>query len=144
MISYFEDADKAFSDLFGAATYRVTGNTYDNGGVVPPSTEILWDYLTIHTKLFMHFGFSVLYYSLAGILIVSVLGIATSYQSTIRLVLGIFLSLVVSSGWVMVMPQYAAQHWHFIPRHYFLSVFFTTISILIVAGKLKIQKNQLA
>jgi hypothetical protein len=39
-------------------------------------------------------------------------------------------ALVVSSLWVVLMHQYSAQHWHFIPRHYFLAVFVPLLALL--------------
>jgi len=109
----------AIRDFVSIGRFRALGSAYDNGVTLPSTWRVLADYLVVQTALPRHFGVSVLW--LSGISWVAAW--ALERRSLLRGAARIALALLVSSLWVAVMPQYAAQHWHFIPRHYFLAVF---------------------
>jgi hypothetical protein len=126
VVHYFDSFDKALSDFFSTAAYRSQSITYDDGSTTPSMLSILWNYLTIYSGTYTHLGVPAIYYSLTGAIIIFM----ASPNNKYRLIFGIFLSLLIASAWVIVMPQHAAQHWHFIPRHYFICIFFTSIAVL--------------
>lgn len=127
VINYLGSLDKALLDFSGTAAYRSQSITYDDGSALPSTASLLWSYLTTYSGSWRHLGWSALYYSVIGSIII--LALPSSAQKY-RLILGIYLSLFIASLWVITMPQHAAQHWHFIPRHYFICIFFTSIAVL--------------
>lgn len=126
VINYFDSFDIALSDFISTAAYRSQSISYDNGSTTPSMFAILWSYLTTYSGIHTHIGFPVIYHALIGTVIILIVSPNNKY----RFIWGVFLSLLIASTWVVTMPQHAAQHWHFIPRHYFICIFFTSIAVL--------------
>jgi hypothetical protein len=127
---YFGSVRLALQDYVGIAAYRANGATYDNGASVPSRLRVLWDYLTVHTALPMHFGFSVLWFVIGVFVVLLVIKLFGLAQVTWAALVSLPVALLIASLWVVAMPQHSAQHFHFIPRHYFVAVFIPILTLL--------------
>jgi hypothetical protein len=130
VVGYLGSVRSAISDYTTIAVYRSVGRTYDNGTVVPSRLDVWWDYVTSHSALPLHFGIPVI--GIVAFVLVVLLALKASrlYHVPASTVIAVPAALLVCSLWVVVMHQYSAQHWHFIPRHYFLAVFVPVLIFL--------------
>jgi hypothetical protein len=127
---YFGSFREAMHDFIAIGTFRSMGTTYDNGVALPSRFRVLWDYLTVHTALPMHFYVGIVWITLLGLLVLAGLRLVQPSRVTAPTFFAVAAALAICSMWVVLMPQYSAQHWHFIPRHYFVALFVPTMAIL--------------
>ncbi|AXQ29985.1 hypothetical protein D0B54_15465 [Solimonas sp. K1W22B-7] len=127
---YLGSFRRAVEDFSAIASYRSAGSHYDGGLLIPSRFDIWWGYLTDYSAMPLHFGvpvISILAASFALLLAVKLLRLCDVPRSAL---VAVPTSALICSAWVIVMHQHSAQHWHFIPRHYFLAVFVALLTIL--------------
>lgn len=130
VVGYRGSLQGAIEDFLAIASYRSAGNHYDGGQMIPSRFDTLWSYLTDYSAMSLHFGVPIIGILVASFaLLVAMRLLRLCYVPKSSLV-AIPASALICSAWVIVMHQHSAQHWHFIPRHYFLSVFVALLVIL--------------
>jgi hypothetical protein len=134
VVSYYGSVKAALNDLTAVAHYRSAGAVLDGGKSADPALVVLWDYLATYTALPMFLNASILLLCASGVAVLLLMRRAFGNTTLLRPLLAIGLSIAIASCWVVLMPQHSAQHWHFIPRHYFLPVF---VIALVIAAELR-------
>jgi hypothetical protein len=127
---YLGDLQAAIRDFTEVARYRSAGETLDTGEPRPSPAAVLWNYLTVRTASPLHMNVSLLVLLGVALGLWPILRRLQPERASGAPLLAIPFALAVSSLWLLAMPQHAAQHWHFIPRHYFLTVLVTLLALL--------------
>jgi hypothetical protein len=130
VILYFGSVRAAVDDYISIGSFRAMGTTYDNGAALPSRLQVLGGYLTTYTALPLHIGVGICWLTLLGLVALAALRLVRPGRVPRSAFVATVASLAVSSLWVVAMPQYSAQHWHFIPRHYFLALFVPVLAIM--------------
>jgi hypothetical protein len=124
---YLGSMDAAFEDFSAVAQYRSYSSQLDSGLRTQGVRSILWLYLTEFTALPLHIGASALLTLVCGSVSLFMLRTVSPISVSRSQLYAIAAAVALSSCWVLLMPQHSAQHWHFIPTHYFLVVFVTAL-----------------
>jgi len=136
VIGYYGSAHEALADLMSVARYRSMGAVLDNGLELMSTPRLLWNYLTVRTATRQDLGVSAMFVCAAVVCSLLMAQLASRRHTWFMPIGAVMLALLASSGWVMVMPQHAAQHSHFIPRHYFLTVFVSVVAVCSMSQRL--------
>jgi hypothetical protein len=127
---YLGGVRPALADFGAIAAYRSIGSRYDDGTVIPSRLDIWWEYVTEYSALPLHFGVPLIVLVAIALALLLAAKMLRPRRVPAAAVVAVPAALVVSSLWVVLMHQYSAQHWHFIPRHYFLAVFVPLLALL--------------
>lgn len=130
VVGYLGGVRSAIADFAAIAAYRSLGSQYDDGTVIPSRLDIWWEYVTDYSALPLHFGIPVIGMIAVVLTVLLALKAFRLCRVPASTLIAVPASLIVCSLWVIVMHQYSAQHWHFIPRHYFLAVFIQLLALL--------------
>jgi hypothetical protein len=130
VVGYLGGVGPALADFRAIAAYRSIGSQYDDGTMIPSRLEIWWEYATEYSALPLHFGVPLVVPIAVTLALLLAMKAFRPGRVPTATVLAIPAALIVSSLWVVVMHQYSAQHWHFIPRHYFLAAFIPLLALL--------------
>jgi hypothetical protein len=133
------------ADYGEAALRRSVGKSGEFG--VFASFKVLWVYLSQHVAVYVFFRKNLWWLSAVTVLFLALgqwLPARARLTASLckRGAVSVVLALMVSSGWIFLMTQHAAVHFHFVPRHFFI-LYWTLAWILVVeiGGRLVLQKN---
>lgn len=137
VVAYYGSTSAALHDFAAVAQYRSSGEALDGGQRMRPIRAVLWDYVTTHTAHPLHFNAPIMFFAACGTFALLLLRQVQPQRVSMLPLIAIPVALAISSCWVVFMAQHSAQHWHFIPRHYFLLVFVTVLAVCSALNQLR-------
>lgn len=134
VVAYYGSLQTALEDFGASASYRAAGTGHERnvlGSLVTLYGSALFSPGNVYFEI--SFG-PMLGVALAAWLAVCVAGKGEPHTFLVRTGPAVVAAIIVSALWLVVMRGHALEHWHVLPRHWFLLYFSL---ILALAGEVK-------